>query len=355
MTPGIAGRGLWGRVWKTGSRRACHRAVTVNALPAPVPGNQEFVRLGLCCGFVDADIKFRTSTLTYCKKLPREKRLTYLSSLVLHNSQSLLKALEECHEHSIGCFRVNSSFCPLITHADVGYRMDDLPDFEEISRNLATCRVLKDDQNLRLAMHPDQFVVLNSPKEEIVANSVAELEYHAMIGEAIGVDVINIHGGGVYGDKKSALDRFAKNFDRLSPGMQSKLTLENDDRSFTPTDLLPLCKKIGVPMVYDVHHHRCNHDGVPIPTMTEQAIESWNREPLFHISSPATGWEGGNPRPHHNLINPCDYPDCWENLKGVTVEVEAKLKDRAVKKLMKQLSDRKVGLWKTNAQLQCVG
>ena len=69
---------------------------------------------------------------------------------------------------------------------------------------------------------------------------------------------INIHIGGVYGDKLSTLDRFAQNFQRLSDNCKSRLTLENDDWgcAFSVRDLLPLSKKCGIPIVFDFHHHK---------------------------------------------------------------------------------------------------
>jgi UV DNA damage repair endonuclease len=83
------------------------------------------------------------------------------------------------------------------------------------------------------------------------------LSNHNFLAELIGADVINIHGGGIYGDKHEALKRLKKNLSLLSPSLSSKLTLENDDRCYTPQDLLPLCQEMRVPFVYDVHHHRC--------------------------------------------------------------------------------------------------
>ncbi len=62
---------------------------------------------------------------------------------------------------------------------------------------------------------------------------------------------VNIHVGGVYGDKEATLQRFAANFRRLSPGCQKRLTVENDDipNSYSMQDLLPLHDKTGIPLV----------------------------------------------------------------------------------------------------------
>ena len=119
---------------------------------------------------------------------------------------------------------------------------------------------------------------------------------------------MNIHGGGAYGDKQTALRTLAKNIARLSKEARGLVTLENDDRIFTPADLLPFCREQGIPFVYDIHHHRCTPDGMTEEEATSQALTTWNREPLFHISSPLEGWSGPKPYRHHDYINIRDFP-----------------------------------------------
>jgi len=183
--------------------------------------------------------------------------------------------------------------------------------------------------------------VLNSPREDVVDASIRELEYQAQVAEWVGADVLIVHGGGVYGDKPQALSRFARSLERLSPAVRRRLVVENDDRSFTPADLLPLCRAQGLPLVYDVHHHRCLADGLSVEEATEGAIATWNREPLFHISSPIAGWDGPHPERHHDFIDVNDFPDCWYG-RDLTVEVEAKAKEVAVLKLRADLEARRV-------------
>jgi UV DNA damage endonuclease len=147
---------------------------------------------------------------------------------------------------------------------------------------------------------------------------------------------VNIHGGGAYGDKHNALAEFARSLQRLSSRVRTRLTVENDDKTYTPADLLPLCKAEGVPLVYDVHHHRCNPDGMSVEQATKKALTTWDREPLFHISSPIKGWDGPNSERHHDFIDVKDFPEFWRR-KRITVEVEAKAKELAIKKLLREL------------------
>ena len=296
------------------------------------------IRLGLCCIFRDQPIKFRTTTATANCKMERAAGLAKLSNLCMTNADALLASLQFCADNSIGCFRINSQILPLNTHPECGYKVDDLPDGDEIVRRFKACGKFAKKHKLRTCFHPDQFVVLNSPRPDVVAKSIEELEYQCEVAEWVGADVVNIHGGGGYGNKPDALDRFARNFKRLSRRVRRRLTVENDDTTYTPSELLPLCRETGIPLVYDVHHHRCNQDDLSEEEATKQAIATWNREPMFHISSPIEGWKGPKPRRHHDFINIVDFPECWRDL-FLTVEVEAKAKEVAVQKLMKQLAE----------------
>jgi UV DNA damage endonuclease len=295
------------------------------------------IRLGLCCIFREEPIRSRTTTATSLDRLGRLNALAKLSELCLHNSRSLLDALGYCSNHGIGSFRIQSGLMPLRTHPKHGYEVNELPEASEIHAVLRKCRLLASRKNIRTTFHPDQFVVLNSPRLEVVASSLSELEHHGEVAELVGADVITVHAGGVHGNKEAALDRLASGIDRLSSRVRDRLTLENDDRSYTPVDLLPFCWREQIPLVYDVHHHRCIPDGFTIREATELAITTWNREPLFHISSPIFGWKGPTPERHHDFVDAGDFPAEWLGLP-ITVEIEAKAKELAVMKLIHELN-----------------
>ena len=297
------------------------------------------IRLGLCCIFHEEPIRFVTTTAAAIGKMRRVDALAKLSRLCMENADSLLVALKFCVENGIGCFRINSQILPIKTHPTCGYQVDDLPEGDEIIRRFKACGKFVRKNNLRSCFHPDQFVVLNSQRPEVVEASIRELEYQAEVAEWVGADVINIHGGGAYGDKPKALADFARSLDRLSSRARSRVTVENDDKIFTPADLLPICKATGIPLIYDVHHHRCNPDGMSVEQATRKALATWDRETLFHISSPIQGWKGSKPERHHDFIDVKDFPKCWHGL-DLTVEVEAKAKEVAVLKLKKLLEKR---------------
>lgn len=311
----------------------------MSARSKPAAAHAGRLRLGLCCAFRDEPIKFRNTTAAAAGRLTRPAALARLSELCLANAEALLAALRFCADHGIGCFRVNSQILPLKTHPRQGYDVFDLPHADTIVERFRACGAFAQARGLRTCFHPDQFVVLNSQRSEVVDASIRELEYQAEVAEWIGADVINIHGGGAFGDKRHALAEFAHNIDRLSDRARVLLTVENDDTTFTPADLLPLCRAARIPLVYDVHHHRCLPDCLSVEDATQQALATWDREPLFHISSPLAGWDGPRPRLHHDYIDAADFPACWRG-RAITVEVEAKAKELAVLKLMGELQAR---------------
>ncbi len=302
------------------------------------------IRLGLCCTFFKQPIHFHTARATYVKKL--ENPRAYLSNVVRNNSLSLQAALAYCARQGIGSFRVTSEFLPLVTYPGVAYAIDDLEESSAIRKDLETCRRFAQTNGIRLTLHPDQFVVLNSPHPSVVKSSLGELEYHGRLARLLGADVITLHAGGVYGDRKAALRRLYLHLQDLSFETRKLLALENDDKCFTPSDLLPLCRHAKLPFVYDVHHHRCLPDALSIEEATQQAIATWKREPLFHISSPLEGWKKPRPFRHASFIHFRDFPAYWLQLKNLfTLEVEAKAKEVAVLRLRKALLQRGVALY----------
>lgn len=299
------------------------------------------LRLGLCCGFAANDtLRFRTTTVRYASTLKGAARVSFLLDLAEHNVSTLGGTVRWCAEHGIFAFRVNSGLLPLYTHAIAGYRLSDDGRPAMLREKLVSVGREARELGVRLSFHPDQFVVLGSARESTIVASIEELEYQAECAELLGAEQLTLHGGGAVGGKEQALGRLRDCLPRLSARARERLVLENDDRVYTVRDLLPLCRDQGVPLLYDVHHHRCNPDGLSVADATRAAVETWGgREPYFHVSSPAAGWSNGDPRPHADFIKPSDVPREWLELKA-TVDVEAKKKELAVLRLQRWLNAR---------------
>jgi UV DNA damage endonuclease len=300
--------------------------------------DRDALRFGLCCQFLDAPIRFRTATHRYAGGLAAEVRAEYLRGIARDNAASLLQAVETCAQLGIGAFRINSQILPLGTHPVSGYSLASLDIDGTLHEAFRAAGERARALDVRLSFHPDQFVVLNSVRDDVVASSVCELDFQAALAALIGADTLVLHGGSLTGGREAALDRLARGIDRLGDDARARLALENDDRQFTPSDLLPLARRQAVPLVYDVHHHRCLPDGLDAAAATEAAAETWGeREPWAHISSPRDGWTAPNPRPHADYIDPADFPSSWLG-RRLTIDVEAKAKERAVVAIMEALA-----------------
>lgn len=287
-------------------------------------------RWGLCCQFLDSPIKFRQATHRYVSTLDHAAGRLYLSDIVLGNAGALSDAVARCKELGIGAFRISSQIMPLATHPESGYSVEDLDSPDDIAAAYRAAGALAQKNSIRLSFHPDQFVVLNSTAERVVASSVQEMNHQAMVADLIGAEALTLHVGGKTEGTKPAIERLERGIGKLGPSARSKLALENDDRLFSPADLLPFCERTGIPFIYDVHHHRCNPDGMSVTEATERSITAWgNREPWMHLSSPRDGWDAKDSRPHADFVDPSDFPEEWVG-RGMTIDVEAKEKERAV-------------------------
>jgi len=307
---------------------------------APVFFPRSSLRWGLCCQFLDSPVRFRQATHRFSNTLGGSESRIYLSKIVLSNAQALVDAIERCAALGIHAFRITSQFMPLATHPVSGYHPEDLPDWEEIERTLLEASARSRTHDVRLSFHPDQFVVLNSETERVVDASVMEMEHQAVVARLVGAQALTLHGGGMAGGVDLAIERLERGIDRLSADARGLLALENDDRSFSPANLLPFCERTGIPFVYDVHHHRCKPDEMSIAEATSRCIDTWEkREPWMHISSPRLGWQSSNPRLHADFIDPEDVPSEWFG-KTMTIDVEAKEKERAVLAITRVMRER---------------
>ncbi|MEP6778294.1 MAG: UV DNA damage repair endonuclease UvsE [Gemmatimonadaceae bacterium] len=306
-----------------------------------MPVKQFTPRLGLCCTFAnEPQLRFRTTTVAYLSRLFSTDPTgavapEFYEMLVRDNLTTLENVIRWCHTSGIHAFRINSDLWPRATHALVKPWVEQLFLNESIQAQFSRIRTLAEVSDIRLSEHPDQFLVGNSLRADVVDSTITELEWRGRLGDALGIDVICLHVGSGAPDRESALWRWDQTLTRLSPPVLSKLAFENDDRTFSPEQILPACLHWGLPMIYDVHHHRTLPDALSLDEATEFAIASWgNREPYFHLSSPRAGWNSGDSRPHHDYIDVSDWPSAWTELwnAGVafTVDIEAKAKELAV-------------------------
>lgn len=209
-----------------------------------------------------------------------------LIETVAGNISCLQKILSWNAEHDILFFRITSDLVPFASHPVCTFRWE-----EHFKDELAETGAFIKESGMRISMHPDQFIVLNAPDREVVDRSIAELTYHASVLDAMGLDTtarIQLHIGGVYGDKKESLARFARVYRDLDNAIRRRLVIENDDNRFTATDCLAVHEETKIPVLFDVFHHACNHAGEDLVDALQRTGETWKTSdgvPMVDYSS----------------------------------------------------------------------
>ena len=270
------------------------------------------------------------------KRTFKSKGINYASELGLQNCKDLLEIIKWNHDNGFNFFRITSNLFPWCSE----YKLSDMPDYDEICDVLSNAGSYAIDNDIRITCHPGPFNVLTSPHEHVVENCIKDLTTHGEVFDLMNLsrtpyNKINIHIGGAYGDKVSSMERFCENFHRLPDSVKSRLTVENDDKAsmYSVVDLYEgVYKVIGIPIVFDYHHHRFCNGGLSEEDALEVAISTWNNiVPVVHYSESRNIEQEDDkikPQAHSDYVY--DYIDTYGN--RVDIMVEAKAKELAVLK-----------------------
>lgn len=298
------------------------------------------MNLGYACINLSLGKKVTTSR-SMIKRTLNERGLDYVSELALLNAIDLYTILKWNLDNDIFFYRMSSNIIPWGESIDI----TELKDYQKIKSALKRAGDFAIQRGIRLTAHPGPFVVLTSPKDKVVDAAILELELHGKIFDLLRLsrtpyNKINIHCNGVYGDKQSAMDRFVSNFNRLSKSVQARLTIENDDKAsmYSVKDLMYIHNKIGIPIVFDYHHHLFNNGGLTEREALELAISTWPTgiTPVVHYSESKTIHENNNklkPQAHSDYVNM--LPDTYGNV--VDIMLESKAKDLSVLNIKNKL------------------
>lgn len=271
------------------------------------------------------------------------KGISYASQLALQNAKDLYHILQWNLDNKIKFFRLGSDLIPWGNKMDI-YKY---PDIEEIICCLKQAGQFATDNDIRITTHPGPFNLLASANESVVQNTIKDLEMHSTLFDFMGLsrtpyNKINIHVGATYGNKELAASTWCKNFARLSEGVQSRLTIENDDKAsmFSTIDLYNLIhKKLHIPITFDYHHHTFNDGNLSENEALALAVSTWNDIiPVVHYSESKSVHESNtklNPRAHS------DYVHNYIDTHGIQVDVmiEAKAKELALLKYRELYKD----------------
>ena len=269
------------------------------------------------------------------------------------------------HKTDIRMYRMSSDFVPYLTHPDLPQFHNQL---DEAAEELAGLGALARDYDIRLSLHPSQYILLNAQDEAIARKSIADLNAQARLLDALGCGpeaVVVTHVGGVYEDREESLMRFIRRYPELPEGTRRRLVVENDDVSYSISEVLRIHRETGCPVVFDNLHHFClNPDGMPMREALHAALATWPEgvTPKIHYSSPSTSFEpftetqkGNNGRDktvsklrvprtkaHADFIDPMEFVLFWEAVgadqaRPFDIMLEAKAKDVALLRLRRDL------------------
>ncbi len=286
-----------------------------------------------------------------------------------HVRQSIEYVTEIFHylnKVGIHMYRMSSDFVPYLTHPDMPQFHNQL---EEAEEELAALGALAKKYDIRLSLHPSQYILLNALDEEVARKSITDLNAQAKLLDTLGCGpeaVVVTHVGGVYGDRDESKARFIRRYLELPDATKRRLVVENDDVSYSASEVLEISAQTGCPVVFDNLHHFCfNPEALPMKEALTRALATWPEDvtPKIHYSSPSTDFEttvekekGATGRErtvtklhaprlkaHADFINPLEFVLFWQavgadSLRDFDVMLEAKGKDVALLRLRRELA-----------------
>ena len=249
-----------------------------------------------------------------------------LIQTVDNNLNCLKKILKFNIENNFLFFRITSDLVPFASHSvnNFDWQYYFKKQFQEIG-------FLIKKNNIRISMHPDQFIVINSKDPNVVKRSIAELYYHAEVLDLMKLDKkakIQLHIGGAYGEKKESLNRFVDNYNKTDEKIKDRLVIENDDKIYSFKDCLFLNEQINVPLLFDVFHHKVLNNEKSLKECLEKQSKTWNTKdgiPLVDYSSQKPGFRPGS---HAESIDLKDFVRFLNESKPYDFDIMLEIKDK---------------------------
>lgn len=242
------------------------------------------------------------------------------------NLSCLSRVLEYNAANGLLFFRITSDIVPFASHPACTH------DWKlHFSAQFRAIGALIRGHGMRISMHPDQFVLLNSPDEGVTERSIAELGYHCSVLDAMELDCtakVQIHAGGVYGDREQAVMRFCKRYAKLPPQIRRRLAIENDDRLYSLKDCLGIHDATGVPVIFDSFHHECLGNGESVRDAASLAAGCWKSSDgplMMDYSSQKKGARKGT---HAETIDLRHFRKVLAQVRGLDPDLMLEIKDK---------------------------
>lgn len=248
-----------------------------------------------------------------------------LTETVTENLRGLRAILEWNRDHDIRFFRISSTTIPFASHPIMAVNWQ-----ERFGEALAEIGQFIRHQRMRVNVHPGQYILLNSPRSDVVQRSIDELAYHADLLDLMQLDSthkIQIHTGGVYGDRNAATTRFIERYQALPDAIRSRLVIENDERQFALADNMRVHGATGVPALFDIFHHKLFNNKEPLGDALQTAMSTWGGHgaPIVDYSSQHPERQSGA---HAMSIDLDDFAPVAALLRAREVDVMLEIKDK---------------------------
>lgn len=254
-----------------------------------------------------------------------------MAGTVASNLDCLDRILDFNRVHGILFFRITSDLIPFASHPVCTFPWEI-----RFRKSFARIGDFIRQNRMRISMHPDQFTLINSIREDVYRRSVAELDYHCRVLDLMGLDStakIQIHVGGVYGDQPSGIQRFARRYQDLDERIRRRLVIENDDRLYKLSDCLEIHRLTGVPVLFDVFHHRLNNRGEPVSICLEKSAETWGQKDGLLMVDYSSSKPGARTGSHAMSIDIDDFIAFIKGSDPVDFDLMLEIKDKEVSAL----------------------
>jgi len=276
------------------------------------------------------------SDITFRLKSYSEKRL---KETVKNNLSCLLRILEFNLKHNILFFRITSDLVPFASHSICQFNWQ-----KKFKKEFANIGNFIKKHRIRISMHPDQFILLNSLSERIYENSLRELTYHVDVLDLMELDLsskIQLHVGGIYGDKEKSMKRFITRFKRINTKIKKRLVIENDEKLYSIEDCLNLNREISIPLLFDTFHHECNNTGESMGKLFNELRKTWHKADGQLMVDYSSQYPGGKKGKHIDTINIEHFQNFLEETKSFDFDImlEIKDKEKSAIKAIKAASD----------------
>lgn len=247
---------------------------------------------------------------------------------VTNNLDCLIKILRYNVDNDLLFFRISSDLIPFASHPICTFNWQEY--FKERFQDIGNFILIND---IRISMHPDQFVLINSNNESIVSKSILDLKWHCEVLDLMGLNEtakVQIHVGGVYGDKRSAMGRFVDNYKKLPDYIKRILVIENDERLYSLKDCLSVSKETGIPVIFDSFHHSCLNNGETMDEAIKLSEKTWSKKDgilMTDYSSQAPNERFGKHVDHIDVENFRQYlKETKEHYFDIMLEIKDKEK-----------------------------